>query len=1111
MLKNAVTQVFGTRFSREMKRLRPIVEQIKEHELRLSGITEEELKEQTEKFRSKIRDRTKDLEETIESLRDKRQQTDNSSRRVDLTERIVATEAELTETIQTILDEILPEAFATVREACRRLLGKPITITGTEMSWDMVPYEVQLIGGIVLHQGKIAEMATGEGKTLVATMPLYLNALAGKGAHLVTVNDYLARRDSQWMGTVYEYLGLTVGLLDDTQPGTEERRAAYDADITYGTNNEFGFDYLRDNMVIEMSQRVQRPHSYGIIDEVDSVLIDEARTPLIISGPAGRDERDVYQKYNTQVAALASKQTRLVNTLIAEGTELLEQADDKHADESRLEAGFKLLAAQRAAPKNKRLLKQLTKSGVKQLVQHTEADMMRDKRLPEVDELLLYSMDEKGQTIQISDQGLDVLSPNDSEAFVVPDISESVQRIEDDEKLATDEKRKKIENLEREYAEKSEKIHVIHQLVKAHSLYEKDVEYVVEGGEVIIVDQFTGRKMHGRRWSDGLHQAVEAKEKVTVRGETQTLATITIQNYFRMYNKLAGMTGTAETEEGEFHEIYGLEVVVIPTNRPVRRVDHNDVILQTKQEKYSALIDEIERINEQDLPILVGTTSVEVSEIVSRMLKRRGLAHEVLNAKQHEREAHIVLNAGQPKAITIATNMAGRGTDIKLADPCVQCKVCGIRSDTPAFGQVDEEPDLSRAEISKRGCEDEPPCGLQILGTERHESRRIDRQLRGRSGRQGDPGGSLFFLSLEDDLMRLFMPERVSKIMDKLGVEEGEIITHPWITRSIERAQKRVEMQHFDARKRLLEYDDVMNQQREVIYDLRLYALEGGEDLKGETWEMIEDGIREELDQYVPIGIEQDEWDIGALREHLLIEYFLHNDFLPRDAAASADDWTDSEALHQEVIESTRDQFHGKLESFGEMWEQVLRFIVLSVLDEKWKDHLYDLDHLRSSIHFRSWGQKDPLVEYKREAYEMFVHLITDIRKTIANRFFRARIEVKGPVQPSAPLITGTSGPSEPGVGDPRLPDNLAAGQSSLDQASGGRPVRQPAFSAAGVSSSASMDQLEPDDTAARAALGVGQPRQPGSPITADKEPGRNEPCPCGSGKKYKKCHGRLG
>jgi preprotein translocase subunit SecA len=1105
MFKKTVTRVFGTRFQREMKRLQPIIDEIKEHETRLGQVDEDQLKAQTDRFRAVIRERTEAIEQEIAELREKRRHTEDPSRRADLTEGIAGTEGKLRDETRAVLDEILPEAFATVREACRRLLGTEIEVTGNKMAWDMVPYDVQLIGGIALHQGKIAEMATGEGKTLVATLPLYLNALPGKGAHLVTVNNYLARRDSQWMGTVYRFLGLTVGCLDDTEAGTEERRAAYGDDITYGTNNEFGFDYLRDNMVVTLDQRVQRPHAYAIIDEVDSVLIDEARTPLIISGPVGRgDDQDVYKRYNAQVAALVRRQGQIVNTLVAEGAALLKQvaeAEDEDAD-ARFEAGIKLLAARRAAPKNKRLMKLLNETGVKQLVQRTEADMMREKRLQEVDELLLFSMDEKGHTIQLSDQGLDVLSPSDSEAFIVPDISEEVKRVEDNQKLSVDEKRAHIEALEQEYAHKSEKIHIIHQLVKAHSLYEKDVEYVVENGEVIIVDEFTGRKMHGRRWSDGLHQAVEAKEGVSVRGETQTLATITIQNYFRMYDKLSGMTGTAETEEGEFHEIYGLEVVVIPTNRPVRRVDQDDVIFQTKREKYAALLDEIERLNQKGLPLLVGTTSVDVSETISRMLKRRGLKHDVLNAKQHEREAHIILNAGQPGAITIATNMAGRGTDIKLGLGCVKCSVCGIESDEAAFGQVDEVPDLTAAQVKELECTVDPPCGLQILGTERHESRRIDRQLRGRSGRQGDPGASLFFLSLEDDLMRLFMPERVAKIMDRLGAEDDEVITHPWITKSIERAQKRVELQNFEQRKRLLEYDDVMNQQREVVYDLRLFALEGGEDLKGEVWEMIEAALQLEVEEFAPEGSHAENWDLPGLRERLLIEYFLHTDFLPgpQEVAAEAS-WKDTDELGNEVVEHGHDVFHRKLEGFGDHWERVLRYIALSVIDEKWKDHLYDLDHLRDSIRYRAYGQKDPLVEYKKEAYEMFVDLLMDIRRTIANLLFRAQVEPT--VRLQAPQITGMSGPTD------------TAGTGSVGGAQPAAAVMAPRarprqFAASGVVAAAAMEDLE-DEAATAAGIQPGQISRPQQPLASDEEVGRNDPCPCGSGKKYKKCHGRLG
>jgi len=592
MLKGIFNAVIGTRFDREMKKLRPIVDAILEHEKALASVSEEELKGKTQTFQTRIRDRVEAIETELAELKDQRRHTEEPADRERLTQRMAEAEDELRKTTDEILDEILPEAFAVVREACRRMLDSEIDVTGNKLRWEMVPYDVQLIGGIVLHQGNIAEMATGEGKTLVATLPLYLNALAGKGAHLVTVNNYLARRDSQWMGTVYKYLGLTVGCLDDTQAGTQERRAAYGCDITYGTNNEYGFDYLRDNMVVRLEDRVQRPHPYAIIDEVDSVLIDEARTPLIISGPVGTaDDQQVYKKHNAQVASLVRKQRNIVNQLVAAAEEGWRKLEAEDEDTGEFTVGKNLLAAQRGGPKNKRLLKLLNETGVKQLLLRTEGVLIRDKSLAEVDEELLYTTDEKGHTIQLSDQGLDVLSPGDPEAFVVPDISEAVKKIDDDEKLSADQKREHVQDLEREYAEKSERIHIIHQLVKAHALYERDVEYVVEAGEVLIVDEFTGRKMTGRRWSDGLHQA---------------LATVTIQNFFRMYDKLSGMTGTAETEETEFHEIYGLDVVVIPTNRPIRRMDNDDLLYRTKREKYAALLDEIERMHSRGLPILVG-------------------------------------------------------------------------------------------------------------------------------------------------------------------------------------------------------------------------------------------------------------------------------------------------------------------------------------------------------------------------------------------------------------------------------------------------------------------------------------------------------------------------
>jgi preprotein translocase subunit SecA len=1092
MLKSIVNRVVGTRFQREMKKLQPIVDATKRHEELLSGVSEEELKAQTDIFRRRIRERTEELEAEIERLREERRYTEDPGKRLDLTMRIGGAEDELQEVTDEVLDELLPEAFATVREACRRLYGSEIEVTGHRMVWDMIPYDVQLIGGIVLHQGKIAEMATGEGKTLVATLPLYLNALPGKGAHLVTVNNYLARRDSQWMGAVFRYLGLTVGCLDDTQPGSEERRDAYTCDITYGTNNEFGFDYLRDNMVVRLQDLVQRQHTYAIIDEVDSVLVDEARTPLIISGPVGRaEDQQVYNKYNAQVASLVRKQVHIVNELVARAERGLQALEDEAAGASDFETGKRLLAARRGAPKNKRLMKLLNETGVKQLVQRSEAALMRDKAMVDVDELLLFTTDEKGHTIQISEQGQDILSPGDPEAFVVPDISEQVKKVEDDEKLGPDEKRDRIQALERNYAEKSERLHIIHQLVKAHALYERDVEYVVESGEVLIVDEFTGRKMVGRRWSDGLHQAVEAKEGVSIRGETQTLATVTIQNYFRMYSKLSGMTGTAETEEAEFHEIYGLEVVVIPTNRPVRRMDADDLLFRTKREKYTELLEEIERLHNRGLPILVGTTSVDVSETISRMMKRRGLAHEVLNAKQHEREAEIVTRAGEPGAITIATNMAGRGTDIKLGPGIVKCGVCGLLSSEPAFGQVTEEADLNQDDVRGLSCYDDPPCGLQILGTERHESRRIDRQLRGRSGRQGDPGASRFFLSLEDDLMRLFGSERVAKVMDRLGAEEGEVIAHPWMTKSIERAQRRVELQNFEARKRLLEYDDVMNQQREVIYDLRLFALEGGEDLKGEVWEMIERSVRGEVDRIVPAGSHPEEWDLGALRERLLLDYFLVASFLPTDGTSPAElPWEHTEALTQALVEFTLDAYHEKIDSFGENWERILSFIALSVIDEKWKEHLYDLDHLRESIRYRAYGQRDPLVEYKKEAYEAFVGLMDDIRRSMANLLFRAQLETRPALR--APQVSSLSGPS----------DVIGTGVGPAVPAARRPAPMAPEMAETGVAATALQDAPRRQ---------AEQFLRPAAPMQGGPEPGRNDPCPCGSGKKYKKCHGRLG
>src|SRR5688500_5968596 len=737
MLKNLFSTILGDRHEREARRLQPIVDQINAHYERLQSLSEEELRAQTDRFRAIIHERTGALEAQLEDLRQRKRVTEETSERQAMADEMRVLEERLRADLEAVLDEILPEAFATVKEACRRNVGREITVTGHTLTWDMIPYDVQLIGGIALHQGKVAEMATGEGKTLVATMPIYLNALTGRGVHLVTVNTYLARRDAEWMGTIYKYLGLTVDCIDLHDPNTPARRAAYAADITYGTNNEFGFDYLRDNMVHALEQRVQRVHNYAIIDEVDSILIDEARTPLIISGPVGAEETDEYRRYNPLVANLYRKQMRMINDLVAQAERDLESGDEQST-------GERLLAAKRGAPRHKRLMKLFADTpNTQKMAAKVEADLMRDKRLQEIDEHLLYAMDEKGHSIHLSDLGLDELSPDDPEAFVVPDISEELGKIEHDTEMSIDEKRDRKAKLELEYANKTQKIHAIHQLLKAYTLYAKDEQYIIEDGAVVIVDEFTGRKMAGRRWSDGLHQAVEAKEGVTVRGETQTLATITIQNYFRMFDKLAGMTGTAETEEGEFHQIYGLGVSVIPTNRDIIRDDRHDLIYRTKREKYNAIMDEVERLHKLQLPVLVGTVSVDVSETMSRMLKRRGIPHSVLNAKYHQQEAQIVADAGQPGVVTIATNMAGRGTDIKLGAGVTDgrtvawCRAHGV--DVAALKQP-ADPNLV-FEVDKLDDEDEiEDGGLHIIGSERHESRRIDRQLRGRAGRQGDPG-----------------------------------------------------------------------------------------------------------------------------------------------------------------------------------------------------------------------------------------------------------------------------------------------------------------------------------------------------------------------------------
>jgi preprotein translocase subunit SecA len=983
MLKKVVNALFGTRHERELKRLWPLVDQINEEWERLQGVSEEELRAQTARFRERIHQATQDVSAELEELRAAKRSAESASEREGIAQQIGDAEARFKAAIEAVLDDILPEAFATVKEACSRLVGTEVTVTGQTLTWDMVPYDVQLIGGIVLHQGKVAEMATGEGKTLVATLPLYLNALAGRG---------LAPGDGELVpgaarlrldGAPVPVPGPHRGLHRPARAQHPERREAYHADITYGTNNEFGFDYLRDNMVHSLEQRVQRVHHYAIIDEVDSILIDEARTPLIISGPVSSETNAAYARYNPMVSDLYRRQTRIVAELIADAEKAIAEGDTYRA-------GERLLAAKRGVPRNKRLLKMFSDDpGLQKLVGKVEGDYMRDKKLHELDEQLLFAMDEKGHNAHLTDQGLDVLAPGDHDAFVIPDISEGVHRVEIDPDLSIDEKREAREELEREYAEKSEKMQVVHQLLKAYALFNKDEQYVIQDGEILIVDEFTGRMMPGRRWSDGLHQAVEAKEGVAVKAETQTLATITIQNYFRIYEKLAGMTGTAETEENEFFEIYKLGVSVIPTNRDIVRDDRQDLIYKTRREKYNAIVDETRRLHELGLPVLVGTTSVEASETLSRLFQRAGLKHSVLNAKQNEREAEIVAGAGQP----------GRDHDRDEHGRPRHRHQAGRGVTEPRPSRV-KDLDGNEVDVVETG-------GLHIIGSERHESRRIDRQLRGRAGRPGRPGRVAVLpvaRGRPDAAVRLG-PHRVHHGPHGGRGGRGD---HPRLDHRLHRqgaaARGDAELRGAQAAAGLRRRDEPA---AEVIYDLRSFALEGGEELKGEVWEMIEKTVPTLVAEYAPDGAHAEDWDLVGLRNRLLMDYAVLAERLPGDAEGSHE-FGSRDEMEEYLLEVARESFQAKLEQFGEATDAVLRFIVLATIDEKWKDHLYDLDHLKASIGFRGWGQKDPLVEYKKEAYDMFVDLMRDLQLSVARFYYRAQLTPAAPPPPLEPEFFGT-------------------------------------------------------------------------------------------------------
>ena len=1109
--------LFGDKSSRDMKLIQPLVEKVKAASPAVQKLDNDQLRQRTKEIQRQVQDSAKKQKEEIERLKGTIEETPIDERE-SIFNQIDKLEKEVLDIYEKALDEVMPEVFSIVKETARRfaeneetivtatdfdreLAGDPhkdfVTIDGdkaiyhnhwtaggNDLKWEMVHYDVQLFGGTVLHQGKIAEMATGEGKTLVATLPVFLNALTGNGVHVVTVNDYLAKRDSEWMGPLYMFHGLSVDCIDKHQPNSEARRRAYQADITFGTNNEFGFDYLRDNMAISPADLVQRAHNYAIVDEVDSVLIDDARTPLIISGPVPKGDDQMFEEYQPLVEKLVGVQKQLATQYLAEAKQKIAEGLEKNDKKLQDEGFLALYRSHKSMPKNKPLIKFLSEEGIKSGMLKTEEMYMENnnRRMPEVVEPLFFVVDEKLNSCDLTDKGTAWLAKqvNDAELFVLPDITSQLSALEGDTTLSDEERINKKDEMLQHYAVQSERVHTLQQLLKAYCMFNKDDEYVVIDGEVKIVDEQTGRIMEGRRWSDGLHQAVEAKEHVKVEAATQTFATITLQNYFRMYHKLAGMTGTASTEAGEFWDIYKLDVVEIPTNKPVIRDDMDDRIYKTAREKYRAVIEEVVRLRNSGRPTLIGTTSVEISELLSRMLdmyvnpetgKREGIPHQVLNAKLHQKEADIVALAGQSTngkgAVTIATNMAGRGTDIKLSP-----------------------------EVKAAG-------GLAIIGTERHESRRVDRQLRGRAGRQGDPGSSLFFISLEDKLMRLFGSERIATVMDKLGFKEGEVLESSMITKQVERAQKKVEENNFGIRKRLLEYDDVMNKQRTVIYEKRRHALMGeriGMDISNIIW-----------DRVVNI-IEQNDYE--GCKEQFIKAFAMEVPF-------SSEEFINKqrEQLCEEVFQVTMGNFKRKMEHIqetaqpviqrvyeqqGQLYENIMvpltdgrhmynvrcnlreayetesksvvkefqKQILLHLIDEAWKENLRKLDELKHSVQNASYEQKDPLLIFKLESAKVWDDMINDMYTRIVSILMRAQIPVVEQVQEAAP-------------------EQHTQRQQYTES-----------------KQSLSQEQMTDPNQAAAAAHDT-RAQQPRTPIIKDKLPGRNDPCPCGSGKKFKQCHGK--
>ncbi|MDY0014605.1 MAG: preprotein translocase subunit SecA [Bacteroidales bacterium] len=1092
-MANWLQKVFGTKSDKDVKELNPILLKIQQIYPEIEKLSNDALRNKTLEFKQSIKEEVKEENARIQEIKDILEQDyEMDIRKKEL---LYAEMESLEDTVYQMLEKalmnIVPEAFAVMKETARRFKeNKEVVVTandfdrdlaaqydcinivgdkavyqntwmagGTEIGWDMCHYDVQLIGGIVLHQGKIAEMATGEGKTLVATLPVYVNALTGAGVHIVTVNDYLAKRDSEWMGMLYQFHGLKVDCIDKHEPNSDERRKAYLADITFGTNNEFGFDYLRDNMARNLSELVQRRHNYAIVDEVDSVLIDDARTPLIISGPTPRGEQQDFDKYKPIVDRLYNAQRQLVNNLLSESRRLL---NDKSNPKNEEEGAKLLLRAHRALPKNKALIKMLSEPGMKQLLFKTESFYMaeQNKNMPIIDDELYFVIEEKLNSVDIKDKGIDLVAANAEEAkfFIIPDIGSEIAELEK-MNLSLDEKLEKKNEIYRNFSIASERIHTIQQLLRAYTMFEKDVEYVILDNKVKIVDEQTGRIMEGRRYSDGLHQAIEAKENVKVEAATQTYATITLQNYFRMYRKLAGMTGTAETEAGELWNIYKLDVVTIPTNKPVIREDREDLVYKTKREKYAAIVNEIIALNEIGRPVLVGTTSVETSELLSKILLTRKIKHNVLNAKLHKREADIVAEAGQLGGVTIATNMAGRGTDIKL-DPKVR-------------------------ELG----------GLAIIGTERHDSRRVDRQLRGRSGRQGDPGSSQFFVSLEDDLMRLFGSDRIAKVMDRLGFKEGEVIQHNMISNSIERAQKKVEENNFGIRKRLLEYDDVMSKQRDSIYKKRRNALHGDRlaldisEMFSEMCSYIASSYQESRDfegfQRATISIlgcespinetqfyQDKEEDIAEQLYELAYPTYKTRIFKMSEKVMPvvlsvyeregnrydniAIPITDGKKTLQ-IVANLKRCVENRAREVALTIEKNL---TLAIIDNAWKEHLREMDDLKQSVQNASYEQKDPLLIYKFESYDLYSRMVTDVYREVVSFLNNGQIPIREPQN----------------VKEAQLP---ASDRNKLKT---------------GREEVAAQQTSQPQIT---------------QPIKVEKKVGRNDPCPCGSGKKFKNCHGR--